>query len=132
MRGAEGGNRSHLLTRTITINSTTQMNSQVTLVDSSSHHPKSPQLGASSVLRFDRDSIHNTTLHAEKPGGPSYLVRSDKYATSTTVSRVDEDGAEAVVGVVNRRSVLPDTIVLAGEKMRLGRWLVSTSSSQAV
>lgn len=106
------------------------MDSQVTLVDFSSRHSKaqSQRLNASTALRFDADSDHNTMLRPAECGGPSYLVLSDKYATSTTVSRMDEDGAVAVVGVVNRRSLLPDTLVLDGQRTRLSKWLVSTTS----
>lgn len=118
------------LTQPTSTNVVIQMDSQVTLVDFSPRHSKaqSQRLSASTVLRFDVDSAHNTTLRPTRCGGPSYLVLSDKYATSTTVSRMDKDGAAAVVGVVNRRSLLPDTLVLDGQRTRLGKWLVSTTS----
>lgn len=107
------------------------MDSQLTLVDTLTA-PLCPQgLIGHLILRFSADDVHNTEITV---GGGDlfarYIVESDARASSTRVTKVVRGKPPVVVGTVNRRSILPDTIQLGEFAMDLGKWLKTPALSQ--
>ena len=100
------------------------MDSQLTLVDTITA-PLCPQgLIGHLILRFSADDVHNTEITVGGGELPMrYIVESDARASSTRVTKVVHATTPDVVGVINRRSFLPDTIRLGEFTMDLGEWL---------
>ena len=106
------------------------MESQLTLVDPAALDINPFGVAPSTVLQFQKDDIHNTTISGTRKGSPvRYTVHSDKHAQLTRVSRTSNEGEPAVVGVVRRRTLLPDTVTLgsSSEDIRLTRFITKPS-----
>ncbi|GJE88151.1 hypothetical protein PsYK624_042340 [Phanerochaete sordida] len=101
------------------------MESQLTLIDI----PELRLAGSSSlpaattVLRFTRDCAHNTTITVSGQPWTHYAIHSDRYVTTTHITRVVQGSNPVSVGVVRRRSVLADRLTVGGVDAKLNQWL---------
>lgn len=82
------------------------------------------EFSPSIVLQFEKDCAHNTTI-VRLGKGPAlrYVVQSDKYVKATRVSQSIDGSDPTVVGVIQRRSFLPDTLSVDGIDTRLSHML---------
>ncbi|EKM56133.1 uncharacterized protein PHACADRAFT_257211 [Phanerochaete carnosa HHB-10118-sp] len=101
------------------------MESQLTLVDipELKQATQNTPLFASTVLQFTRNCTHNTTITINGQPSKHYAVHSDKYATTTRVTRIVDGSGPVSVGVIQRRNLLPDHLTVGGADIQLNQWL---------
>ena len=67
--------------------------------------------------------FYNTTITVSGQPSTHYAVHSDRYATTTRVTRVVKGSDPVSVGAVRRRSVLADRLTVGGVDFKLNQWL---------
>ncbi|KAG5642039.1 hypothetical protein DXG03_003737 [Asterophora parasitica] len=96
------------------------MDSQLTLVFSTSDHP-------ASIWVFDRDDVKNAQISLYGTGEALFTVKSNIHLTETTVTRTSTGERIATVA---RRDILSDKVTFAGQKAKSVKgWLKSPKTS---
>ncbi len=102
------------------------MNSQITLVDPVAFQHQQ----AHTVLQFDVNSVHNTTISLLNGSSLCYVVESNKHASLTKITRVVDCSEPIVAGIIERSDLIPDKVTLHGQNpVRIGAWLRSSMFS---
>lgn len=102
------------------------MDSQVTLIDPSvqSLH------GGRTVLSFEVDDMHNTSVRIQGSHQRLYTVQSTKDVSSTKVYRHHTVTEITLLAHIERSNIMPDKITFGeGDVMLIGRFLRSNPFS---